>query len=426
MGHRASTGGCNTRHDQHRRPAHSNLARRKPRAARCARRTCRPHPWRSTAPSRSARATGGPRTSVGSVLGSCASAMLASSSTTRRFGCQNRRGQPSRAWTPRHCPPPSPNRSRQSGMPGHAKSESSVTSRRNRRSQLTGIGMQPRAGYLTTERKSGTETGLGLFPDSDVRDAGLTFSFLFDSRDQESFATQGLAAQLEYSDGDEPQCSKSRPFRVASSAPRERARAAIMASNWLIGRPTARLGAPILAEATAASRSKGSRRSAKSSSNTARAASARPRFRLPAGKSWIPSMISACVTVVVNSEPEGCRPSQATTARSGAGRNSSDRTLVSRTIPRRAWARHEWARTEQSRGLPLQAPRSGSGCSRPATWTDPLYRRARCEVPVRLDRESAAQAQPAGSASTTSCRPSQPFAACSTSRYSATRPALGQ
>ena len=62
---------------------------------------------------------------------------------------------------------------------------------------------QLRAGYLTTERKSSTETGIGLFPDSDARDAGLTFSFLYDSRDQESFATQGLAAQLEYYDSDD-------------------------------------------------------------------------------------------------------------------------------------------------------------------------------------------------------------------------------
>jgi NTE family protein len=62
---------------------------------------------------------------------------------------------------------------------------------------------QLRLGYQTTERDARIEVGTPLFPDAEARDAGYTFGMLYDSRDQGSFATQGLGAQLEYFRSDE-------------------------------------------------------------------------------------------------------------------------------------------------------------------------------------------------------------------------------
>ena len=71
-----------------------------------------------------------------------------------------------------------------------------------------------------------------------------------------------------------PQPSKSPVFRVARAAPRARAMAAIWQSNWLIGRPAARLAAPMPAYSAAAALSKGSIRSRKSSRSMPETASA--------------------------------------------------------------------------------------------------------------------------------------------------------
>src|SRR5208282_1078839 len=85
-----------------------------------------------------------------------------------------------------------------------------------------------------------------------------------------------------------PQSSKSATLRVASLAPRTWAMAAICASAWLIGLPSARRFAAILENTRAASLSNAKMRPAKSSANTASAAATSPSRRLPFVSSSIP------------------------------------------------------------------------------------------------------------------------------------------
>ena len=69
---------------------------------------------------------------------------------------------------------------------------------------------QVRVGYLTTERRA--EVGIGIsqldpidarLPKIEVRDAGLTASVTYDSRDSATFARHGLAAELQYLQSDD-------------------------------------------------------------------------------------------------------------------------------------------------------------------------------------------------------------------------------
>ncbi len=69
---------------------------------------------------------------------------------------------------------------------------------------------QVRVGYLNTERRAKVQIGIvqpgpteiGL-PEADVRDAGLTASITYDSRDSPTFARHGLAAAVQYLQSDE-------------------------------------------------------------------------------------------------------------------------------------------------------------------------------------------------------------------------------
>jgi hypothetical protein len=103
---------------------------------------------------------------------------------------------------------------------------------------------------------------------------------------------------------DRPQCSKSHRLRVARVPRRERVIAAIMASNWEMGRPRA------------------SRRGGTRLHRTARCV---PGNRRPGLSRWPPRAARAV-----------CRP--AGTVFDGDGRNASERTFVSRTIIGRASA----------------------------------------------------------------------------------------
>jgi NTE family protein len=57
---------------------------------------------------------------------------------------------------------------------------------------------QFRLGYLFDQRRTRIDTGPQVLPQIDADDAGLTFSARYDSRDTPTFATQGLAAALQY------------------------------------------------------------------------------------------------------------------------------------------------------------------------------------------------------------------------------------
>ena len=64
---------------------------------------------------------------------------------------------------------------------------------------------QARLGYLNTGRRAETQTGIAQLqeidarlPEFDGRDAGLVAGVVFDSRDRSTFATHGLAAELQY------------------------------------------------------------------------------------------------------------------------------------------------------------------------------------------------------------------------------------
>ena len=57
---------------------------------------------------------------------------------------------------------------------------------------------QMRLGYVMTERRAEAQTGLSQLPEIDTRDAGLTVSAFYDSRNTDAFATKGVAAAIEY------------------------------------------------------------------------------------------------------------------------------------------------------------------------------------------------------------------------------------
>jgi NTE family protein len=57
---------------------------------------------------------------------------------------------------------------------------------------------QLRGGYFASKRRSEVDIGTPLLPNVDTTDAGLTATASYDSREAESFAIQGLAAQLQY------------------------------------------------------------------------------------------------------------------------------------------------------------------------------------------------------------------------------------
>ena len=57
---------------------------------------------------------------------------------------------------------------------------------------------QVRGGYFMSKRKADVEIGTPLLPVVDSRDAGLAAVATYDSREAESFAAQGMAAELDY------------------------------------------------------------------------------------------------------------------------------------------------------------------------------------------------------------------------------------
>jgi NTE family protein len=61
-----------------------------------------------------------------------------------------------------------------------------------------GHSTQIRGGYFTYRREADVEIGTGLLPVVDSRDAGLAAMASYDSREAESFAAQGAAAELDY------------------------------------------------------------------------------------------------------------------------------------------------------------------------------------------------------------------------------------
>ncbi len=62
---------------------------------------------------------------------------------------------------------------------------------------------QVRLGYWIDKRRTDIDTGISLLPQVDTTDAGLSATATYDSREAESFATHGLAAEVQYykSDG---------------------------------------------------------------------------------------------------------------------------------------------------------------------------------------------------------------------------------
>ena len=62
---------------------------------------------------------------------------------------------------------------------------------------------QMRLGYVMTERRAEAQTGLSELPEIDTRDAGLAVSALYDSRNASTFATDGVAAAIEYQYADD-------------------------------------------------------------------------------------------------------------------------------------------------------------------------------------------------------------------------------
>lgn len=66
-----------------------------------------------------------------------------------------------------------------------------------------GHNAQLRLGYWTSKRRAKTQTGIALLPEADLRDAGISLSARYDSRNAATFATQGFAAAVEYQRVDE-------------------------------------------------------------------------------------------------------------------------------------------------------------------------------------------------------------------------------
>src|SRR5688572_21050457 len=61
---------------------------------------------------------------------------------------------------------------------------------------------QMRVGYVTTARRAEAQTGPPQLPEVETRDAGLAYRAFYDSRNAASFATEGLAAAVEYLQAD--------------------------------------------------------------------------------------------------------------------------------------------------------------------------------------------------------------------------------
>jgi NTE family protein len=57
---------------------------------------------------------------------------------------------------------------------------------------------QLRTGYFKDKRRIVLNTGVQLFPEETTRDAGIIVSALYDSRNESSFSTKGLAAKIDY------------------------------------------------------------------------------------------------------------------------------------------------------------------------------------------------------------------------------------
>jgi NTE family protein len=73
-----------------------------------------------------------------------------------------------------------------------------------------GKAAQIRLGYLSTERRSDVQTGIANLPgidqrvpEVDTRDAGLVAEAMYDTRSRETFARNGMAAQVRYLQSDE-------------------------------------------------------------------------------------------------------------------------------------------------------------------------------------------------------------------------------
>ncbi len=138
-------------------------------------------------------------------------------------------------------------------------------------------------------------------------------------------STQGLTRRM-------PQSSKSAVLRVARTASREWAIAAIWASRSAIGRPFARRRTAISGNARAASSSNGRMRPARTLPNIRSVPASSAARRFPCCKSSIPYKISASVTVVMNSEPGCCRDHHVSTVAEGEGRIGSETTFVSKIV----------------------------------------------------------------------------------------------
>jgi NTE family protein len=57
---------------------------------------------------------------------------------------------------------------------------------------------QIRVGYWMTKRRTDVDIGIPLFPETDTTDAGLMATASYDSREQASFSSTGLAAEVQY------------------------------------------------------------------------------------------------------------------------------------------------------------------------------------------------------------------------------------
>jgi hypothetical protein len=128
------------------------------------------------------------------------------------------------------------------------------------------------------------------------------------------------------------QLSKSFVLRVARLAPRERAIAAIIASNWLIGLPAVRRAAAISAYTSAASLSKLKTRSAKSASKIFLAASHSTRRRFHNMLFLLIFIATKCCrppTRKLGASPQ----SSSFIARTFAARVSNAKGLVSMSMP---------------------------------------------------------------------------------------------
>ena len=57
---------------------------------------------------------------------------------------------------------------------------------------------QVRVGYWNQKHRSIVSTGIALFPEFNVREAGPAATLIYDTRNESSFATKGIAAELDY------------------------------------------------------------------------------------------------------------------------------------------------------------------------------------------------------------------------------------